>query len=224
MSTPLLIIGAGGFALEAIWLAEAMNTVKSADWHLVGLADDSVSAGETIGGLPVLGTPDVAAQQLPSGTAFHIAIGDNRVRLRLADELIALGLTPASLISPKAEIASDAQIGLGSFIGHFASIAPQTVIGAQALINVSAVVGHEAIIGDGAQLCPGVVVTGRCRVGRGAFLGSNAVLQPGVSIGDYALVSANTFAASDVESGVTLATMPGRPVFSRKRRDEKPRA
>lgn len=221
MPTPLLIVGAGGFALEAIWLAEAMNAAGSADFQLVGLADDTVPPGESLGFLKVLGKPADAARQLPAGAAFHVAIGDNRARLRIAVELIELGLKPASLISPRAEIAASAHLGQGVFIGHFASIAPQVKVGDFSLINVSAVAGHEAELGAGAQLCPGVVVTGRCRVGQGVLLGSNAVLQPGVTVGDWARVSANTFAAADVESGVTLATMPGRPVFSRKSRERR---
>ncbi|WP_309396740.1 acetyltransferase [Cerasicoccus maritimus] len=217
MPTPLLIVGAGGFCLEAIWLAKAMNDADMANWELVGLADEQVASGESMGGLKVLGAPTEVAATLPDGTYFHVAIGNNEVRLRLAESLIAQGLTPATLVSPKAEVASNAQVGAGCFIGHFASVAPEAVIEDQALINVHAVVGHEAQIGAGAQLCPGAVVTGRCRVGKGAFLGSNAVLQPCISIGDWARVSANTFAAGDVEPGVTLATMPGRPVFARKR-------
>ncbi len=195
-----------------------MNAAKTASWELVGLADEQVASGKQMGGFRVIGTPTEAAEQLPENCAFHVAIGNNEVRLRLAEECVGLGMSPASLISPRAEIAPDAQIGSGCFIGHFASIAPETVIEEQALINMHAVVGHEAFIGAGAQLCPGAVVTGRCRVGKGAFLGSNAVLQPCVSVGDWARISANTFAATDVEPGVTLATMPGRPVFARKRK------
>jgi len=216
--TPLLIVGAGGFALEAIWLARAMVDAGVANWDLVGLADDAVSPGETMGGLPVLGQPLDVAKELEPGASFHVAIGHNCARLRLAESLIELGLKPASLISTRAQISPDAVIGAGVFIGHFASIAPEARIGDHALINVSAVVGHEAVIGAGAQLCPGAVATGRCQVGEGGFLGSNAVLHPGVQVGDWATVSANTFAASDVEEGVTLASMPGRPVFKRKNR------
>lgn len=221
MSTPLLIVGAGGFALEAIWLAEAMNAAGASDFRLVGLADENVPAGQFMGGLSVIGKPEEAAKDLPLGSAFHVAIGDNRARLRLAESLTALGLKPASLVSPRAEVAASARLGAGVFIGHFASIAPETMIGNHSLVNVSAVVGHEAELGPGAQLCPGAVVTGRCRVGLGAFLGSNAVLHPGVQVGDWARVSANTFAAADVEEDVTLASMPGRPVFARKKREDK---
>ncbi|WP_269542322.1 acetyltransferase [Cerasicoccus fimbriatus] len=216
MATPLLIIGAGGFSLEVIWLANAMNATGAADWEIAGLADDRVAVGERMGGYAVLGSPLEAVSKVPAGASFHIAIGDNAVRQRIAEQLTAAGLVPATLVSPRAEVATDASIGAGSFIGHFVSIAPEAVVGAHALINVSAVVGHEAQVQDFAQLCPGVVVTGQCQVGQGAFLGSNAVLHPGVKIGDWARVSANTFAAMDVEPGVTLATMPGRPVFKRK--------
>ncbi|MEO0794231.1 MAG: hypothetical protein AAFX93_03660 [Verrucomicrobiota bacterium] len=221
MSTPLVIIGAGGFSLEAIWLANAMNDAGTGDWSIVGLADDGVAAGETVGGFQVLGAPREVVPTLPPDTAFHIAIGDNRVRLRVAAELIVAGLKPASLISPKAVIAEKVEIGPGSFVGHFVSLAPEVRIGAQCLINVSAVVGHEAVLADGVQVCPGAVVTGRCQAGEGAFVGSNAVLSPEVTIGAWSRVSANTFAATNVDDGVTLATMPGRPVFSR-RRERKP--
>lgn len=215
MSTPLLIVGAGGFALEAIWIAQAMNATGQADWELIGLADDRVAAGEIVGGLTVLGKPRELAPTL-NCAHFHIPIGDNRARLTLANDLQALGLMPATLISGSAQVAPDAVIGPGCFIGHLAYIGPQAMLGAQTVVNVQAVVGHESRVGAGAQLCPGAVCAGRCRMGEGAFLGSNAVMQPGIAIGDWAKVSANTFAASDVEAGVTLAVMPGRPVFARK--------
>lgn len=213
----LLIVGAGGFSLEAIWLAKTMNTASVADWKIIGLSDEHVSKGTVMGGFPVLGSPTEVVASLDEETFFHVAIGTNEVRLRLADYFISQGLKPATLISPNSEIADDVQIGAGSFVGRFASVGPESILGEQTMLSVHAVVGHEAHIGAGAQLCPGSVVTGRCRVGKGAFLGSNAALQPGITVGDWARVSANTFAAADVEPGVTLATMPGRPVFKRKR-------
>lgn len=221
MKTPLLIVGAGGFCLEAIWLADLMNHAGTARWEIVGLADEHLPAGESMGGYTVLGTPEAAVASLSAETAFHVAIGDNRTRLRLALSMEALGLRPASLVSPRAEIAISADIEPGCFISHFASVAPQARLGAHAIVNVSAVVGHEAVVGAGAQLCPGAVATGRCRLGEGAFLGGGAVLHPGVRVGDWARVSANTFASADVEPGVTLATMPGRPVFTRRKGEEK---
>ncbi|MGE9297098.1 MAG: hypothetical protein ACQKBV_12500 [Puniceicoccales bacterium] len=219
MATPLLIIGAGGQALESLWLARLMNESGSARWECVGLADDNVPVGTLAGGVAVLGKPVEIARRLGRGTAFHVAIGDNRIRLRIAGEMTALGLEPARLISPRAEIAPDATVGVGCYISHFVSIGPQARIGAHAIVNVSAVVGHQAVLGDGAQLCPGAVVNGDCRLGEGVFLGAGAVLPPCLKVGDWARVSANTFAAAEVEPGVTVATMPGRPVFKRKRRE-----
>jgi len=214
MSDPLLIVGAGGFALEVLWMAECMNAADAASWRIVGLADDAAEPGiET--DVPFLGKPAEAARRLGSGVFFHVAIGENAARLRVARDMLALGLKPASLVSPQAVISPDATLGMGIYVGPFAFVAPRAEVGNFVLVNVGAVVGHEAQIDAGAQLCPGAVVTGRCQIGQGAFLGSNASIPPGLAVGEWGRVSSNTFAAANVEPGITVASMPGRPMFKR---------
>ena len=113
----------------------------------------------------------------------------------------------ARLIDPRAAIAQDITLGLGSIVGPFVTIDTETTVGAHSYVRPSAVVGHAAKIGDfvyvgpntvicsfsciecGAHIAPGAVVRGDVRVGRFAIVGLGAVVTKDVR--DYAVVVGN---------------------------------
>lgn len=213
----LVIVGAGGWGIEALWVARAMTAAGSARWDVLGFADDRAGAvGTEFYGVPILcSTSDLASFANGNATVF-IAIGDNRTRRKVAERLAAQGLPFATLIHPKAELAGDSVVGEGSYVAPFATLAPQSRIGRHVLINIHAVVGHEVLVGDYSQLAPGVVVTGACSLGEGVFVGSNASLYPGCRLGDNAVISANSFVVTDVGPDQTAMGVPARPMFRRK--------
>ncbi|MGB3710463.1 MAG: hypothetical protein WA985_02115 [Erythrobacter sp.] len=218
----LVIIGAGGFALEILDCVETINDVAErgggkAEWRVIGYADDQPSgAAAEKTEHDVLCSPDEIADELGTGVAFHIAIGDNKARQRIAATLEGQGLEPATLVSPRAIISARGSLGAGSYAAHNAAIASHAKCGRHTIINVGAVVGHEAELGDFAQLAPNAVVTGRCRIGVGGYLGSNASIFPSRTVGSFGAIGGNSFAVGDVADGETVIGNPARAMFKRK--------
>jgi acetyltransferase EpsM len=208
----LMIVGAGGLGLEALWAARAMEC-----WEFLGYADaDQNKIGRGHYGDPVLCRPDEIVEQFGAGIWFVLAIGENGVRRELASRLEGQGLRPATIVHPQARLAPGARVADGSYIALGATLAPHCAVGRHVLVNINAIVGHECQVGDFSQISPGAVVTGQCRLGAGVFVGTNACLHPGTEVGDWASVAANSFAVTRVRAGETVMGTPARPMFHRK--------
>jgi sugar O-acyltransferase (sialic acid O-acetyltransferase NeuD family) len=208
----LVIVGAGGLGIEALWTARAMG-----GWELVGFADDNpAKAGTLLDGEPVVGNTGVLAERFGPDLRFLLAVGDNQVRRQLAATLATQGLRPGTVVHPTARRAPGVEIGAGCYIAPGVTLAPACVLGEHVIVNTNAVIGHECRIGDFTQICPGAIVTGQCRLGCGSYVGSNAALQPGVEVGDWGCVGACSFATTDVAPGQTVMGNPARPMFQRR--------
>jgi sugar O-acyltransferase (sialic acid O-acetyltransferase NeuD family) len=210
----LVIVGAGGAASEAVWVARRASTVGQADYEILGFCDDNPTRiGEAFDGLEVLGTSAQIARNLAGRAVhFHCAIGSNRARQRLVALFEEAGLIPEALVDPSAIVAPSASVGAGTFIGPLSIVAPHARIGRHVLINTHVGVGHHAIIEDFVQLCPGVRVSGGCKVDTGAFLGSNAVVHPGLTIGEGAVIGASSFVIRSVKPRFSMMGVPARIV------------
>lgn len=215
MSEKLIIIGAGGMGVEALWTAQAMNAAGTGDWEILGFADDNPELlGSTVFDHRVLATSLDVLELSPCH--FHCALGNNALRETLACALEARGFTGARLVHPSATIAESAVIGEGTYIGAGSIVMPLSFIGRHVILNILATASHHCRIEDYAQVCPGARINGACSVHTHAFLGTNAVLHPGVTVGHHARVGANSFVNKDVEPLLTVHGNPARPFFKLK--------
>ena len=190
---PIILIGASGFGCELLWVC------RRAGIEVAGFCDDAADkqTGEWAG-LPQLGTIEQARKRLDASTRFHIAVGDNRARQRLAERARACGWSPAAVIDPSAVIAPDAVVEPGAYVGIGSVVSCRSRVGPCAIINHHVTVGHDATIGAFAQLCPGGRVSGGCVLGTGALLGSNAVILPGKCMGNWSVLGAGSMAMADL--------------------------
>ncbi len=209
----ILIIGAGGAGVEALWVAQRMLATGTASFSgILGFADDNPGlTGKMLEGLPVVGTVAQVLREFgQTDLKFHCAVGNNQQRQKLAEVMEAKHWQPVAIIDPSAIVAETAQVGPGSYIGPLSIVAPHARVGRHVLINTHVGVGHHAVIGDYVQLCPGVRVNGGCKVDKGAFLGSNAVVHPGQTIGEGASIGANSFVIRSVKPRFSMLGVPAR--------------
>lgn len=202
----LLIIGASGHAKVLIDVARAVG------WNCVA------AFGKSPDGAPCNGV-DVADDdsQLPSfferGVRHAaIGIGDNRVRLRLAGELRALGFGLPALVHPAACVSPSARIGEGTLVMPLSIINADARVGDAAIVNSGAIVEHDCVIGDGAHVAPNSVLGGGVMVGKGAFVGIGATVRPQGRIGDFAQLGAGAVAVHDIADSVLAVGVPARGV------------
>lgn len=208
----LIIIGAGGFGAEALWVAREMNRISSGEdgWQIAGFCDeDDGQASAVIDGMGVIGPPEIVFREFAgAGAFFHCAVGDNRQRRRLAELFEARGFSPATLVHPAVVVGPGTVIGAGSYIGAGSILSPHARIGRHVLINVLCSIGHDATLDDYCQISPGGRVLGCCRLKTGATMGSNSVLMQGRTLGEFATLGAASFAITDVPAGATAIGAP----------------
>ena len=199
---PLVLIGASGFGCEVLWVC------RRAGLNVAGFCDDAADkqSGE-FGSLPLLGAMEQAAARMGAGTAFHIAVGDNRARERLAARAMACGWSPVSIIDPSALVAPDARVGAGTYVGIGSVVSCKSELGRFVIVNHHVTVGHDASVGAYAQLCPGVRVSGGCVLGEGSLLGSNAAILPGKRMGSWSVLGAGTVASTDLDANAHMVRM-----------------
>jgi sugar O-acyltransferase (sialic acid O-acetyltransferase NeuD family) len=205
----LIIVGAGGAGLEALFVAE-----RTGEWEVEGFADDAPHlAGMSVMGRPVLGSLEqVCHKYRDAGMYFHGALGRNSLRKSKVEMFERAGWLAATLIDASAVVAGSARVGEGSYIGPQAFVGPQAVVQRHVLVNVGASVGHHSVVQDFAQLCPGARVSGNVRLEEGVFIGSNGVVIPGVTVGAWSVVGASSLALKNLESNATVVGVPARMV------------
>lgn len=206
----ILILGAGGHAQV---VADILLRARDAGQPItpIGYLDDDASLhGKVLVDLPVLGYTS-SLGRIPHD-AVIIAIGNNQIRKRLADELSAAGETFASARHPSAIIAPDVRIGSGVMICAGVVVNTGTVIGAHVILNTGCTVDHHNSIGSHAHIAPGVHTGGEVVIEEGVLVGIGATVAPRTSVGGWAVVGAGAVVTKPVPPGITVVGVPARPL------------
>jgi sugar O-acyltransferase (sialic acid O-acetyltransferase NeuD family) len=177
----------------------------------VGFLDDNPAlAGLSFLGLPVLGKvsdlPHVVCER------FIVAIGGNRVRKDIFQQMSGNGARFAVALHPRAILAPDVKVGDGSMICAGAVVNTGAVIGANAILNTGCTVDHHNHIGDHVHIAPGVHLGGEVELGEGALIGIGATVMPRKRIGAWSVVGAGALVREDVPDGVVVVGLPARIV------------
>ncbi len=197
----ILIVGAGGLGREVLAVLEARRQ------PVAGFLVDPGQRTQPVHGIPVW--DDAAIWQQRTDTQFAIAIGDGRIRARLAKTLD--GATFAAAVHPGATIGPHVAFGDGPMILGPASFTTDIAVGDHVLINPGCTIAHDCVIGSFVSLGPRVSLAGGVVVEEGANIGTGAVVAPRCRIGAWAVVGAGAVVIGDVAPGSTVAGVPARP-------------
>lgn len=196
------VVGAGGHAKV---VADALRLSHQ---QLVVCLDDRSTTETTFEGVPRI-CPVSAHAAVPFDWAI-IAIGDNRVRWRIYEQLREQGVAFGVVIHPSAVVATSALIADDVFIAARAAINPYVSIGANTIINTSAVIDHECLLGEHCHVAPGAVLGGGVTVGPGTLIGIGATVIPGVRVGANVIIGAGACVINDVPEGATVVGIPAK--------------
>ncbi len=213
MTTPLIILGAGGFGREVHDVIESINDAQGDDvWELLGFVDNHVENPELLRerGAPLLGGDEVLAT-LPKGTRFVIAIGDGRIRRALDEKATALGLMSAVLVHPTAWIGRHlVTLAPGAIVCAHVSITTNAQIGRHSHINLNSTVGHDARLRDYVTVNPGATLSGNVTLEDEVTIGTGASVIPGITIGAASVIGAGAAVVRDIPPGVTAVGIPAK--------------
>lgn len=143
-----------------------------------------------------------------SNFSFFPAIGENKIRERVADFLKEQNLKEINVIHPDTSISQKCTLGKGILIAAGVRINSLACIEDGSIINTGAVVEHECKIGKFAHIGPGAVLAGNVEIGDRAFIGANTVIKQGLKIGSDAIIGAGSVVIKNVPNNMVVAGNP----------------
>lgn len=210
MTTPLVVVGAGGFGREVLDVIDAVNR-NAPTFHVVGVVDDALQSSELLKrrGVAHLGP----VERLRDVDAmFVVGIGDPHTRAVVADLAHAWGREAVTLVHPAATMGFDVSLGAGTVVTAGVRITTNVVIGRHVHLNLNATIGHDAILGNCVTINPGATISGKAVVEDEVTIGTNAAVIQGVHLGRGAIVGAGAAVVRDVPPGVTAVGVPAKPL------------
>jgi UDP-perosamine 4-acetyltransferase len=203
---PLIVVGSGGHAKVVIEVVRATGRFK-----LLGCIDPHPAVSEVLG-VPILGGDEEMPRLYKSGVRHaFIALGANRLRIKLGLTSMDQGFDLPSVVHPSATISPTARIGRGVVVMAGAVINANAVIGDFCIINTLAAIDHDCVLGAGVHVAPRTALAGCVQLGEGVLLGVGAVVIPNIEIGDYAVVGAGGVVVRDLPPGLVAVGVPARP-------------
>ncbi len=147
---------------------------------------------------------------------FFIAIGNNKIRKAVYNNLAIRNLLPVNAIHATAVIDDSVNIAPhGVMIAPNVSINALARIGIGAICNTYSVIEHECIIGDFAHVGPGAVLCGNVSIGENSFIGAKSVIRENISIGKNVIVGAGSVVVKDLPDNVKVVGNPARILKSK---------
>ena len=181
-------------------------------WSKIAFLDDRIAKGGRLQSWPVVGHLQSVDKLIGPSNEFIAAVGDNRLRVELTNDVLDRGGKIASVVHPTANISSSAEILLGTAVCANGVVNARSKIGVACIVNTAATVDHDCNVASGVHLSPGANLAGGVTVLERAWIGIGAAVIPGVTIGSDAVVGAGAAVVSDVESGSTVVGVPAKPV------------
>lgn len=151
--TNLLILGAGGYGQTILELAQA-----SGEYQKIAFLDDRATGPQVLGRCEEF---ERFADEYPH---LYPAFGNNELRMRWAQQIVASGYTVPTLVHPTAYVSPTARLGQGTAVLPKAVVNAHAVTGANCIINCGAILDHDCTVCEGAHIGLGAILKTGCRV------------------------------------------------------------
>ena len=201
MPNDLYIYGAGGHAKVVA------ATARLCGYIIKGFCEDSSDNEEE----EFFGSKLVPFENIPDGANVFIAFGNNKIRLEKGRALQKKFHIP-TIIHPSAQIAKEAKLGAGTYIGALTNIDPDCTIGNFCIINKQVNISHDSLIADGVHVCAGSIIAGHGEIGMRTFIGIGSRIIENLKIGNDVILGAGSVVIRSIPSSVTAVGSPARTI------------
>lgn len=202
-----MIIGAGGHGAVVSEAATMMGR-----WGEILFLDDVLATGMEVVGYPVVGCSAQISEFVRDDTELVVAIGNNRRRVELLENVGRVGGRCATVIHPSAYVSRTAAMSEGVVICAGSVVNTRTEIRRGCIVNTSATIDHDCVLGTGVHVSPGANLAGSVVVEDLVWIGLGATVKSGVTIGTAAIVGASAAVIADVKPDETVVGVPARQV------------
>lgn len=214
MKQKVVIIGAGGFGREVLDIFEEDNKRRK-KWEILGFIDDNPEIqGEKVRGYPVLGGVEWFLESQAKEVKAVIAVGDNRVRKKIAEKAATYGAKFCNIIHPSVIMTPHVKLGKAVIIAAGCILTNNITIDDHVIMNLGVTVGHDTEIESFVNLNPGVHINGNNKIEEGAYIGSGAVTIQNITVGKWSVVGAGAVVVRDIPERVVAVGVPAKPIKS----------
>ncbi|WP_373077086.1 acetyltransferase [Fusobacterium varium] len=205
----IVIIGAGGFAREVIWLIEEINMHKK-EWNILGLIDDALELiGKEINNYKVLGNIEYL-NTLDKEIYATIAIGNGNIRKEIIEKV--KNRKYATLIHPNVQKSKFVKIEEGVIICSNNILTVNIEIGKHSIINLNSTIGHDVKLKDYVTILPGCNISGNVNIGESSVLGTGTTIIQNKKVGKNVIIGAGTVVIRDIEDNCTVVGNPAKVI------------
>ncbi|QHQ60699.1 transferase [Anaerocolumna sedimenticola] len=213
----IVIIGAGGFAKEVLWLLKENNKVFE-EWNILGFVDKLYRSEDySIHGYHIIGNNEWL---LGRNEPIHAvcAIGSSELRKKIIRTLENnKNIIFPNIISRHATISDDIVIGKGCIICAGSILTVDIQMGNYVTINLDCTVGHDTYLKDFVTLYPSVNVSGDVFIDEGTEVGTGTQIIQGKSIGSSSIIGAGAVVIRDIPDFCTAVGNPAKVIKQREK-------
>ncbi len=203
----VIIVGAGSVGK---FIAYNPNQFTE-KYDFIGFLDDDLSKkGQTIAGIPILGTLEVLPDYIKQNIAVVWGIAFPKIKARLVEKVKHLDAEFPTLISERAWISNQVKMGKGCIIYPGCSINYETIIDDFVVMNMNCAIGHNATIGNFVSLAPGVNLGGFTKIGSQTDIGIGAATKQFISIGENCIVGGQSMIVNNIENNQKVKGIPAK--------------
>ncbi|MEM6263072.1 MAG: hypothetical protein AAGI38_11235 [Bacteroidota bacterium] len=208
-NVPLLIVGTGPEAREALEIANRMDVLVYGYIATQPLADDASREINDILIISELGTEEANLLFDEQNLKLLIAEGNLARRQEVVEQLKASHKDKIeNLIHPDCSISPYAKLGTGCLFNAWTTIGPNVLLGSYNYLGSKVTIESDAQIGDFCTINSGVVIGKGASIAAECYIGHGAIIGSEVIVGEGALIAAGSVVFSDVEEGATVFGNP----------------
>lgn len=161
--------------------------------------------------LQYLGSEQDNGELLTGGLVdVFVAVGDNKTRQSISNNLEEMGCNFANAAHDGAFISQTSKLGKGVMIGVNAIINACTIIGDGVVCNSGSIIEHDCVLRNFVHIAPGAVLCGNVEIGERSFIGAGSVVKEGIKIGKDVTVGAGSVIIRDIPDNTIVVGNPQR--------------
>ncbi|MBS4539278.1 acetyltransferase [Clostridium sp. D2Q-11] len=202
----LMILGAGGHGKVVAEVASLMNK-----WSEIVFFDDNVDLKKVNGFKVVDDLENCKKYKMQYENAF-VAIGNNKLRIKLINDLSNEGFKIPLLIHPFTCISNKVKIDEGTVVMAGAVINANSLIGKGCIINTSCSIDHDCILKDGVHISPGVHIGGTTQIGKFTWICIGSSISNNINIGHNSVIAAGATVVNDIENYALAVGTPAKNI------------
>jgi sugar O-acyltransferase (sialic acid O-acetyltransferase NeuD family) len=207
----IVIIGAGGFGKEVLWIIEEINKT-SPTWNFLGFIDDNLPIGQSIVNYSIIGNLSWFKSKKIHAVC---AVGDPLFRKKIIFNLSNYNIVYPILVHPSVIIAPSSLVGEGSIICPGSIVSVDTRISNHVIINYGCTIGHDVTIDDYSSIFPGANIAGNVHIKKCVTIGTGAKIIQQLCVGENTIIGAGAVVTKNIERNVVAVGIPAKPIKTR---------